>query len=403
MKSGWRDRARIRMTGADPARCLNRMALARIAFWDVLRIDALTLECTVAAKDMEQVAILARRCGCDSTAEPMVGLLHRGRNLLRRPVLVFGLLLTVAGMLLLQNLVWTVQVEGNETIPTERMLQALEEQGVTFGAWGPALDSQSVENRMLNAVPELGWLAVNRTGGCVTVSVSERDPAGAVRDPDLVSNVVASRTGIITELHVLSGSPVVLVGDPVVRGQLLVSGYIDFEDHVQATTALAEIYAQTLYQPLVRIPLEDLGKTWTGRVRRQVVLVVGKKRIKILGNSSIFPTGCDKMVNRVDCTLPEGIRFPLSLEITTCREYEPTPVPLEPETVQRRMETCISSLVETGMVAGTIQELTCQLDREADSYLARGTVFCEEMIARVVPIEKTGDEANGEDRQRGTD
>lgn len=108
---------------------------------------------------------MALRCLCTAEVTERSGLRAQFGGLLRRPVLLLGLLAAAAATFVLQEFVWTIEVEGNDRLPAGQIVQALEELGIAPGTWGPSIDSPETRNRMLLRMPELAWLAVNRSGG----------------------------------------------------------------------------------------------------------------------------------------------------------------------------------------------------------------------------------------------
>ena len=160
-----RGSVRFRLTGAAPEQCLNALAAARLEFWDIEREDALHLSLCVPAREAERLQGLALRCLCTAEVTERSGLRAQFGGLLRRPVLLLGLLAAAAATFVLQEFVWTIEVEGNDRLPAGQIVQALEELGIAPGTWGPSIDSPETRNRMLLRMPELAWLAVNRSGG----------------------------------------------------------------------------------------------------------------------------------------------------------------------------------------------------------------------------------------------
>lgn len=145
------------------------------------------------AREAERLQGLALRCLCTAEVTERSGLRAQFGGLLRRPVLLLGLLAAAAATFVLQEFVWTIEVEGNDRLPAGQIVQALEELGIAPGTWGPSIDSPETRNRMLLRMPELAWLAVNRSGGRVQVLVTERQQPPDTRAPYAVANVVAAR------------------------------------------------------------------------------------------------------------------------------------------------------------------------------------------------------------------
>lgn len=389
----------IRITGAEPLRTLNLFVRDKVGFWQVERLDELTVECCIYKKDLACAEKAALRCMCVLKTVEEHSAVRSFGGLKKRLVLVCGTVLAVALALLLQNVVWTVEIEGNTGIPTQLLRQQLEQEGVCFGAWGPSLDQEHLKFQLINRVEKLAWIGVNRRGGCVTVSVTEREPDPEDLDRRIFTNLVAVRPGILTEVNVYNGFTDLKPGDAVVTGQLLVSGMADWTTHTQITRSLGEIYAQTLHQNIFCLPKMTAKKHYTGKEYRQVSVVLGRKRIKISGNSGISYPSCDKMIDRRVCTLPGGSSFPLVLETVIFREYELTEESLPKQTAQQLLTAFSEGYVRSQLIAGTLLSRTDKLTEENGTYRLSASLFCEEMIARSVP--GVMEETDGTDDQRG--
>lgn len=374
---------RIRIMGADPIRAINRMNARKLSFWDIERTDELTVCCCMAKKDCAEAkkAVLSAMCTLTVLQEHSISRCLGG--LRRRKVLLCGVAVACLLALFSQNFVWTVQIEGNETIPTEQIRQQLEEVGVCFGAWAPSINSESVQIRMLNRIGKLAWLAVNRCGGVLTVSVSEREDEATDLDRRVFANLVADRSGVLTKVDVYNGFAEVEPGDAVVTGQILVSGMADWETHTQITRAMGEVFAQTLRQQTFCLPKEATVKRYTGKTYRQVSLVFGRKRIKLSGNSGISYPSCDKMTYRSVCALPGGYRFPLTVETVVFREYTLETVPLPENAARQQLTEYSDRYVRGQMIAGTVLGRDDTLTEEDGAYRLVTAFSCEEMIARV--------------------
>ncbi len=392
----------LRITGAEPVRCLNRFAEQALAFWRVRQPDPLHLELRIYPKDYSKAEQAALRAMC--TVEPLDegGLPSLIRPLKKRRILLIGVLLSALLALFLQNFIWVVRIEGNKTIPEQTIRHALTEEGVGFGSWGPGISGPLLRMRMQLRLPTIDWMAANRSGGVLTVIVEERQNADTAPKENGPANIVASRAGIIRSVSTLGGTAAVEVGDAVLTGQLLISGITTWESGSQLTRACGEVYALTCRQITVKMPQQRLEKQETGRTEHALYLIFGRNRRKIFGNSSISHTGCDKIVNREVCTLPGGDFLPLILEQVEYREYEIREAPIDERTAREALERFAVRTVRSQMIAGRVLQTHFELTKEQGCYVLRGELSCEEMISKTVPISILGeDEANGEIHQRG--
>ena len=264
-------------------------------------------------------------------------------------------------------------------------MQALEELGIAPGTWGPSIDSPETRNRMLLRMPELAWLAVNRSGGRVQVLVTERQQPPDTRAPYAVANVVAARDGVLTEVSVTEGMRLCAVGDTVRQGQLLVSGYEDYGLFIRPVCASAEIYARTWHTGTVVTPAERLEKRYTGREWKQVTLIVGKKRIKLWGNSSISQQDCDKMIVE-KAVRTSGYAYPLRLETAILREYVLEPAPAPQVQTEKLLQEAWRRAVQAQMLAGRIDATQESLLMQGGLCILQAQSDCTELISRTLPL-----------------
>ena len=401
------DYTELEITGAQPELCLNRFTRADLPFRDLRRPGDFRLECRIETRRLPEAKTAAARAQCELTVLRRGGLLYRLKGLSRRPVLIPGMLLAFALALWLQNFVWFVRVEGNERIPAEAVLRALEAEGVGFGTWGPSLEVQDLKNRLLLRLPALRWLTLNREGVVLTVPVTEQDPAEAADQPpmdmDLVTDLTAAADGVILSVDVYNGFAAVSAGEAVTKGQLLVSGLRDCPTHTQATRALGEVVALTKREYTVKIPEITLKKIPTGRTERCVRVIFQRNRRKISGNSGIFGMECDKMIETIPMTLPGGHVLPWALEVTTLREYRTESCLLSAAEAEAEAAAALRALALEEMTAGTIVSETYHTEKAEGCWTVTAVFSCQEDIARTVPVPLLREDAiNGENHQRGT-
>lgn len=376
---------RIRIRGAAPEQALNRLTKERLLFWNIERIDDFTCDISIRKKDFPVVQELVSKIQDGAELLCEVGLLCHFRGLKRRKAFLAACLLIVITVYVLPSFIWCIRVEGNETIPSEKILYELQNLGIGFGTWGNSIVPQDLKNKMLNRIPQLEWLTVNHSGGLATVIVRERESAPPVVDRKVVTNLVATQDCIITEMEILSGQAVCQVGQTVLEGQLLVSGYADLEHCIQATLSLGEVYGRTWRAQDAVTPATYERKSGDGTTHRRYSLILNGKRINFFQNSGIWGDGCDKMTVYHQLTLPGGYAFPIILVEETATERT-----LEPESLQR--EEALQILTEAtkaatmdNMIAGEILKNNLKLQTAGGVYHLTGSYECHEMVARSVP------------------
>ena len=377
-----RGTATLTILGASPEMALNRLAQETIGFWDLTMLDSFTYEITLLRKDYPRAMTAIQHAQCEGKLKKLSGFKQTFRGLGKRPGIWVALLAAVILPTVLSQFVWTIDVSGNETIPTQKVLQQLEEVGVYIGAYGPTIKSQDIKNQMLNRIPELQWIAVNRSGGKVQILLKERQLRPDIIDQKQICNIVAGKTGLVTKVEVYSGTVQCQVGQTVLQGQLLVSGYNQTDVNLQTSHAQAEIYARTWRKYHVLVPSQETVKQYTGQEERRYALEIGKKRINFSTKSGILSGSYDKIVSRQYLTLPGGIQFPICLVTEQYLAYETKVKEVDTETAEKTALAAVNLQAKNQMVAGQVLQTSINSKAEGDMIAVELVLECEEMIAR---------------------
>ena len=327
-----RGAVRFRCQSLAPERVLNLCAVHEIPFWDVkwetpeqftlyttregaLRLEEAAAECGAVLRRLEERGAPAA--------------LGRMR---RRYVLLAGLLLTVLLVLEGNFTIWEFRVSGNETVPDEVILRALEDYGITIGTRSLDIDQKDMRNHVLLELKDVVWLAVNVKGCVAQVQVVERVRGQAVVE-DRLTNVVARCPGLVTRVEALGGQAMVLPGATVTQGQLLISGAVDLDNGgLRWQRGMGRVWARTWYELTAQVPLTVSEKGAPVSSRTRYALDIGKKRIKFYGKGSTLGADCDKIIRYHPVTLLWGLRLPITVvseTVTSCGGGTPVRRPVQ--------------------------------------------------------------------------
>lgn len=382
-----RGQAAVEITSAAPERVVNLCAAHGIPFWDV---DWRTERCfrvTTTLPGLRRLREVTADTDADIRLLRKTGAPELWRRCRRRYVLLAAALVLPLLLALGSAFIWDFAVSGNDTVPTEEILQALERCGVAVGTRGVGLDQDDLRNRVLPLLPDVVYLAVNVRGFTAHVQVVERTrPPHLYRDSD-VQNIVARRDGLVTEVTALDGAAAVSPGDTVTAGQLLISGTADSPRGVRLMRATGTVRARTWYTLTVPIPLaaeERAGES--GHVLR-LSLDAGRRRIKFYGGGSVPGTDCAKITAYHPLTLPFGLRLPLSLVTERIVSYDTAPARNAAEAAQREGEAqLLHQLQETIGEDGTVVKTEFSREERGGWLYVTLRAECEEQIGTEVPL-----------------
>lgn len=378
--------AKVKVTGASVETLLNRLSDKKIQFWQLERLDELHYTFSVYLRDYPKLEKLAIDSFCHIELLKRSGFYCHIRLLRKRPLLWLGMLAAIVMSFCFQSYVLIIEVEGAQNLHPQQVVRALQELDIEIGSFAGRIEQQMTKHRMLNRLPELSWIGVNRSGCKLHVLVTERSEAKSNRPPYPCANIIASRDAVLQEVIVSEGMRLCKAGDTVKEGQILVSGFEDYGLILKGVCAEAEIYGQTWYASTVLTPVKTYEKHYTGHIWRQYTLLVGRKRINLCGNSGILGMTCDKMVEVRELRIP-NYKFPLSLEIATYREYELREKKISPQEAEKTLLRAWEALLCSEMIAGRIIDTQSSCIRTNEMYALQVESTCHEMIARYAPLE----------------
>ena len=149
-----RGQARIRVESPFPERILNLCSARGLGFWDLQWESPDAFTCRMRWRDWERL----RGAAAELTGKVQLigreGASYALRRLRRRQALVLGLTLGAAALFLGSFFIWDFTVTGNDTVPRETILRALERCGVGVGTFGLSLDGEDIRENIRGMVAE---------------------------------------------------------------------------------------------------------------------------------------------------------------------------------------------------------------------------------------------------------
>ena len=331
--------ARFEVTGARPEGLLNLMSAQGIDFWKMGPITDYKLTFTVRRADAKRIPPLAARVMCTLDASSRHGAPELAYKLRKRYTLMFGFFAVLFLLVWSSFHIWDIEVTGNETVSSVRILNALEECGIGIGSYWPDFVPDIIRSEVLVRVPELAYLTVNVRGSRAEVIVRERIPTPELVQEKIPTDVVAAKAGIITNMSVYRGAPATEVGKAVMPGEKLVSGEVVSpyagSDFVHA---MADVRALTYYELTAVRPLVTERKSYTGADDTRHMLKIGQQRINFYSHGGNEDALYDKIIEERPLSIAGLFTLPLTLVTERRSEYEIVLQELVARTARGEME-----------------------------------------------------------------
>ncbi|MCL2336464.1 MAG: sporulation protein YqfD [Firmicutes bacterium] len=326
-----------------PEECLEKfinLAVFRgIFLWDIKGVGTGRVLMKVRLDNVQALRHVARMAGCRFKIINRCGLPFFIKRMRQRRVLVAGALVFVAALYLLSSFVWSVEVSGNNRVSDQVVEQVASQAGLKPGVFRWGLNIPALEKTIQQQVPGLAWVGVSVQGVKVSIKVVEKTlppPDEAAHPTDLV----AARDGLITELLVFSGQPLVNEGNTVVKGQVLIASLVSpppateeitlpgaekpqVEQPAHYVRARGIVKARVWYEALADVKLTERGCKFTGREMTRFGIKIGDKEIILIGPGRIPYTHYARQVKSKPG--PKWRNTNIPVELLTVKFYEEKP------------------------------------------------------------------------------
>ena len=196
---------RVRLISADVPGALNAMEQSGIHLSNVTGGNDLSIDFTLARKDLHLLQELTCRRGEELEILNHLGLYWTFQELLGRPVMVAGVALLLWLSIWAPGRIFFLFVEGNDSVPTNLILEQAQLCGMEFGASRRDVRSEQVMNRLLQQIPELQWAGVNTYGCVAIISVTEGNTQQQHPQNEGIYRMEATMDGVIRQITVTGG------------------------------------------------------------------------------------------------------------------------------------------------------------------------------------------------------
>jgi len=405
-----RGSVRVEVEGAYPERFMNICAENEIGFWDLERVDEVTVRVTMTVGAYKKMRPFLDDIMCTAKPVKKRGVPFFLWRIRKRYALIAGLIAVVVLTWVMSLYIWDISVVGNDAVSASEILEVLDKNGVSIGTYGPSVDSEALRNKVLLELEDLSWITVNVNGSKATVIVRERVEVPDMLDEDSPGTIVAEKSGVIDEMIIFEGTTLRAVGDSISEGDDIVSGVVEsISSGIRFLNARGEIYARTWYEFAVEMPLEYTQKSDTGDSTSKKSVIIGGNRINLYINSGISYEDYDKIVTEEFLTLPGGVVLPIKIATSTYNEYqaqaelltEDKAVEILKEQLLNRLK---SSIAEDGEILETEFEavardgmITVTLKAECREQIGTSRALTDEEMTIPEEIEEDTGETNTDD------
>ena len=296
--------------GGFPERFLNLCRMRGILLWDLMSIDGV-IHAKTDCRCYRRIRPVAKKSGMKVRIIQKHGLPFFLNQHSKRAGLLVGACFCISVLCILSTRIWSIDVVGNKAVPSEEIISVFEELGVRKGVAGKKIGINSVETAVLEKLPQLSWVNININGSSALIEVRESIINPEPDENGEPSDIVASKDGQIVILRPFNGTQEQKIGNPVLKGDLLISGIEENRDlTVSFCKAKGYVVARTD---------RNIGYTQHSEIKAKIPIAQKESRIlDFLFFSIPFGKTSDNAYREKSGICINGVTLPISF--TRCTE-----------------------------------------------------------------------------------
>jgi len=279
----FRGSVRVAVRGERIEELLNALNRKGTLIRNIRRLPDGSMEWEMHLADFFRLRAPLKETGCRVHVLARFGLPFLMKRLAKRKWFAVGFFLFVFGLYMLSNIVWQVEVTGNERVDTATVLETARKLGVHPLQWKFRMKDPAELSRELRIrLPGVAWAGVTVQGGKVSIEIVE----AALPEPKPLLNprhLVSSSDAVVTDILAERGRPLVQPNTRVKKGDILISGILGDGDKQTVVAAKGKVFGLVWYEYAVEVPLSLTRKVYTGAWRTKEYALIGTRALQLTG------------------------------------------------------------------------------------------------------------------------
>lgn len=320
----------VALIGKSPERFVNLCRYHNIYIWDVHIYDGIYYF-NIYIEEYKRLIPIVKKTRTYPHIIKRIGLPFLLAALIKKRTLLPALMVFCAVLYILSLFVWNVTISGECRHTEEELMEFLDEKDFHAGMLRSMVNGNEIEKMIRNKYEDISWVSVELSGCNVYIKILESDIMNNMtNDDNTCSDIIASSDGIVSSIITRKGTPKVVVGDEVKKGDVLVSGIVSLLDdggniiENKKVYADADIIIDTSYSYKDIFPLIHEVKQYTGRDKTEYVIKCNNRFIfieNILNKLDSFEK-YDIINQYVDNSLCEKLSLDILAIKMIYKEYE---------------------------------------------------------------------------------
>lgn len=382
---------RISVKGSTIERFLNICIKNEIRLFKIERKDEVCMYASVRIKDFYRLRRYMGRTGCKVHIINRFGLPFFIFRFRKRYALWSGFFVALLVFFALTSCVWVIDIETSGDIDINRLRESLNNAGIYTGVPIFKVDeTKSASEIRFEMADVLDYISVSRLGNRIIVRAINEQDAPKIQDDKSITGIVATYDGVIKNINVKEGYPLVKVGDAVVKGDKLVTALTPpttEEGLGSIGHSIAQITASTRRTEKSISTINYMQKRYTGKQKTQFAIVIGNLRINLYFGTGISGAQYEKTIKETQLHIGEGTYFPIKIIRQDYKQYETIEVNYTKKEIQDIMQENAKKRIKNKMKSGKIDDIAFECEIKNGAVILKTVAHCTEDIAEQISEE----------------
>ena len=383
----------IEVTGFSVERFVNLAVHRGIYVWDV-KYSGATVLMKVSAKGFKALKECGKKTGCRFRIVEKLGypfVVHKYR---KRKLFAAGIVLFVFLLYYLSGFVWLIEISGNNRLEDSVLNNYLKAQGLYIGARSSNINRNEMERNTAQHFGDISFINIGIEGTKATVTIAETLPKEEIIDNSLPCDIVAKKDGIITNIYVSSGDPLVKEKDIVSKGDILVRGAIVAGSETEPVItgyvhSKAEVRARQYYEMNFTVDNMYTRKDYTGNIKTRYSINFINKELFLINSFNLY-NNYDKITEKQQIKFGEDYPLPIIISKYTFKEYIPVDTLRSAgEMKELAMITVNNRIIREFDFSADVVEKQIEYSGTSDGLSIRAIIITNEDIGEIRYIEQT--------------
>lgn len=273
---------KVEVEGFFIERFINLCKINNIKIWDIVYVNSGTIIFLTTPVEYKKLQIYLRKTKCKSKIVKRKGVyfeLFRYRK--RRNIIILtslALLLWIVG----STFIWKINISGNERIKDEKIIAILNEANVGFGKNKLFISKGKTVDYIRKNIYDIAWVGLEYSGTTLNVKVVDKVIENIDDDPNIIGNILSTKSGIITKIIAKNGTALYKTGSYIGKGMVAIEGSIKSElieeKKVHASGILKAVIG---YKFEKEYKYEENVKEYTDKKRYGIGIGINNKKIEL--------------------------------------------------------------------------------------------------------------------------